>query len=85
MHEWCDLILDLTLQIYNDSLLINDECDTEDALNFLDQQMSDYDPTGQRNTQTDRFLKDLFQSEYAVREVLNCGVLLKWGFLCVSV
>ncbi|XP_070212563.1 antiviral innate immune response receptor RIG-I-like [Littorina saxatilis] len=53
----CDM-----LKIYNDSLLINDECDTEDALNFLDQQMSDYDPTGQRNTQTDRFLKDLFQT-----------------------
>ena len=44
--------------------MINDECDTKDALDFLDLQLSEiYDPLGKRGTEIDHFLKDLFDSK----------------------
>ncbi|KAL8604965.1 hypothetical protein ACOMHN_028593 [Nucella lapillus] len=60
------------LKFYNESLVINDECETEEALRFLQHQMNEkYDPLGKRVTDMDRFLKELFDKHLPYLEAVS--------------
>ncbi|XP_076460838.1 ATP-dependent RNA helicase DHX58-like isoform X2 [Babylonia areolata] len=60
------------LKFYNDSLVLNDECETQEALTFLHRQLNErYDPLGKRVTEMDRFLKELFDKNLPYLQVLS--------------